>query len=153
MRTVMVCLGDVAVGVGDEVVELAIGVDRGRIAGGGVGEPAGEVAGEVCFIAGLRDGDDGQGWPCGSASFASRTLVVSATDGTLVHVECSPLDGSGDSGPVTPVSTHTVASPVGGEAVAVADRVGDVLHPREPWIGCVVETGSDVDRRCRGRGC
>ncbi len=54
-------LGDVAVGVGDEVVDLVVGVDLGGVVAGGVGVAGGEGAGEGAVVGGFGHGDDGEG--------------------------------------------------------------------------------------------
>ena len=82
-----VALGDVAVGVGDEVVDLVVGVDLGGVVAGGVGEPGGQGAGEGSVVGGFGHCDHGEGLVLWVRVVGQQSGGGEADRGSLVDVE------------------------------------------------------------------
>ena len=108
----MVALCDVAVGVGDEVEQLAVDADERGSGVGGVDVAVDEVAGEGAVVGRFRDGHDGEGLVVGVGVVVEELRGGEPDRGALVDVEVVGLRIGDWAVSMVPVSTHTVNVPV-----------------------------------------
>ena len=139
-------LFDVAVGVGDEVEQLAVGVGEGGVGVGRVGVAVVGVAGQDPVVGRFGHHRDGDRLVLGVGVVGEELRRGEADRGALIHVEIvgQRVGSSGRVG--AGVDPHRDESGVG-EAVAVADGVGDGFDAGEASVGgvddvAVVEDGA-----------